>query len=72
VGKKGGVRNPQDRASAVWQVIQAAQALGWQYQGLVKSPITGPAGNVEYLLWLQAGEPCLSLTLTDIQNIVVN
>ena len=72
VGKKGVVRNPQDRASAVWQVIQAAQALGWQYQGLVKSPITGPAGNVEYLLWLQAGEPCLSLTLTDIQNIVVN
>ncbi|MEM9509023.1 MAG: TlyA family rRNA (cytidine-2'-O)-methyltransferase, partial [Cyanobacteria bacterium P01_E01_bin.35] len=31
-----------------------AQALGWQYHGLTTSPITGPAGNVEYLLWLSA------------------
>jgi 23S rRNA (cytidine1920-2'-O)/16S rRNA (cytidine1409-2'-O)-methyltransferase len=52
VGKKGVVRNLDDRAIAILQVWQAAQTLGWQYCGLTTSPITGPAGNVEYLLWL--------------------
>ena len=60
VGKKGVVRNPSDRAQAIHQVLQAAQALGWQYKGLTASPITGPAGNVEYLLWLSTqGETAL-------------
>ncbi len=66
VGKKGVVRNLEDRASAILQVWQAAQVLGWQYQGLTTSPITGPAGNVEYLLWLSAAEsvsPTLDLTI---------
>jgi 23S rRNA (cytidine1920-2'-O)/16S rRNA (cytidine1409-2'-O)-methyltransferase len=52
VGKKGVVRDPQDQADAIAQVLQAAQQLGWQYRGLTWSPITGPAGNIEYLLWL--------------------
>jgi len=26
--------------------------MGWRPRGLVRSPITGPAGNVEFLLWL--------------------
>jgi 23S rRNA (cytidine1920-2'-O)/16S rRNA (cytidine1409-2'-O)-methyltransferase len=49
------------------QVWQAAQTLGWQYRGLTVSPITGPAGNVEYLLWLSTAEseqPPLNLTKT--------
>ena len=52
VGKKGVVRNPKDRAEAIFQVWQAASEIGWNYQGLTVSPIKGPAGNVEYLLWL--------------------
>lgn len=52
VGKKGVVRDPYDQADAIFQVLQAAQALGWKYKGLTWSPITGPAGNIEYLLWL--------------------
>jgi 23S rRNA (cytidine1920-2'-O)/16S rRNA (cytidine1409-2'-O)-methyltransferase len=52
VGKKGVVRDPQDQAEAIFQVLQGAQALGWKYKGLTWSPITGPAGNIEYLLWL--------------------
>jgi len=52
VGKKGVVRDPKDHADAIAQVLQAAQQLGWQYRGLTWSPITGPAGNIEYLLWL--------------------
>jgi 23S rRNA (cytidine1920-2'-O)/16S rRNA (cytidine1409-2'-O)-methyltransferase len=52
VGKKGVVRDPNDQADAIFQVLQAAQELKWKYKGLTWSPITGPAGNIEYLLWL--------------------
>ncbi|WP_414564597.1 MULTISPECIES: TlyA family RNA methyltransferase [unclassified Anabaena] len=53
VGKKGVVRDPHDQADAIFQVLQVAHELGWQYNGLTWSPITGPAGNIEYLLWLR-------------------
>lgn len=53
VGKHGVVREPRDHAIAIQQVLQAAEALGWQYQGLTWSPLQGPAGNIEYLLWLK-------------------
>lgn len=52
VGKKGVVRDPNDHADAIFHVLQAAQQLGWAYKGLTWSPLTGPAGNIEYLLWL--------------------
>lgn len=52
VGKKGVVRDPADHTDAIFQVLQAALELGWSYGGLTWSPISGPAGNIEYLLWL--------------------
>ncbi|GAB4380220.1 MAG: TlyA family rRNA (cytidine-2'-O)-methyltransferase [Elainellaceae cyanobacterium] len=52
VGKKGVVRDPQDQAMAIVQVLEVAQTLGWGYGGLTWSPLLGPAGNIEYLLWL--------------------
>ncbi|MEM6253513.1 MAG: TlyA family RNA methyltransferase [Cyanobacteria bacterium P01_D01_bin.156] len=62
IGKKGVVRDPKDHAEAIWQVYEAAQQLGWQAKGLTWSPIRGPAGNTEYLLWLSVdgGEMSLS------------
>ena len=62
VGKKGVVRNPEDRAGAIMQVWKAAEALGWNYLGLTRSPLTGPAGNVEYLLWLSTNSSTETLT----------
>ena len=56
VGKNGVVRDARAQAGAIDRVCHAAQAQGWQIQGLTASPITGPAGNVEYLLWLRAIE----------------
>ena len=72
VGKKGVVRNLDDRASAILQVWQAAEKLGWQYRGLTTSPITGPAGNVEYLLWLSMVKfsESSSLDLARIKQII--
>lgn len=58
VGKKGVVRDAQDQAHAIFQVGCAALSFGWQYRGLTWSPIQGPAGNIEYLLWLHTeGQP---------------
>jgi 23S rRNA (cytidine1920-2'-O)/16S rRNA (cytidine1409-2'-O)-methyltransferase len=53
VGKKGVVRDTKDQAGAIAQVWQSAQQIGWGYSGLTWSPLLGPAGNIEYLLWLQ-------------------
>lgn len=52
VGKHGVVRSPHDQAEAIWQVVVAARAQGWCDRGLTASPAVGPAGNIEYLLWL--------------------
>ncbi|AFZ45651.1 hemolysin A [Halothece sp. PCC 7418] len=52
VGEKGVVRNPKDHQWGIMEVMTAAQHIGWHPQGLTWSPIRGPAGNIEYLLWL--------------------
>ncbi len=52
VGKGGVVRDSAAHADAILGVIEAGEGLGWKPAGLIASPITGPAGNHEYLLWL--------------------
>jgi len=72
VGKKGVVRNPDDQADAIFQVLQTATELGWYYKNLTWSPITGPAGNIEYLLWLECQDKTISLDLPTIKQITSN
>jgi 23S rRNA (cytidine1920-2'-O)/16S rRNA (cytidine1409-2'-O)-methyltransferase len=69
VGKKGVVRDYQDQAAAIFQVLQSAEALGWSYRGLTWSPLTGPAGNVEYLLWLSVDSDQSSPSLAAIEQL---
>ncbi|MEH2346860.1 MAG: TlyA family RNA methyltransferase [Nostoc sp.] len=69
VGKKGVVRDPNDQADAIFQVLQTAHELGWKYKGLTWSPITGPAGNIEYLLWLRMESETPSPDLEAIKQI---
>jgi len=59
VGAGGVVRDPAVRADAVRSVARAASTLGLGVLGVVASPLPGPAGNVEYFLWLRAGAPPL-------------
>jgi 23S rRNA (cytidine1920-2'-O)/16S rRNA (cytidine1409-2'-O)-methyltransferase len=53
VGKGGVVRDPQLHRSAITKVLTEATAIGLMPSGLIRSPITGPAGNVEFLAWLR-------------------
>jgi 23S rRNA (cytidine1920-2'-O)/16S rRNA (cytidine1409-2'-O)-methyltransferase len=52
VGAGGVVRDPQLRAGAIRGVADRASEVGFGVRGVVASPLPGPAGNVEYLLWL--------------------
>jgi len=52
VGKGGVVRDGAAHVDAILGVIASAAALNWHPAGVIASPITGPAGNHEYLLWL--------------------
>jgi 23S rRNA (cytidine1920-2'-O)/16S rRNA (cytidine1409-2'-O)-methyltransferase len=61
VGKKGVVRDPGDQAEAIATVLECAIQLGWGYRGLTWSPLPGPAGNIEYLLWLVEMAQSISL-----------
>ncbi len=72
VGKKGVVRNPNDQADAIFQVLQTATELGWYYKDLTWSPITGPAGNIEYLLWLGCQDETIPLDLSAVKQITSN
>jgi 23S rRNA (cytidine1920-2'-O)/16S rRNA (cytidine1409-2'-O)-methyltransferase len=55
------VREATDRSAAVEKVADAAAELGLGVRGVTASPLPGPAGNVEYFLWLRRGAPPLDL-----------
>jgi 23S rRNA (cytidine1920-2'-O)/16S rRNA (cytidine1409-2'-O)-methyltransferase len=57
LGAGGVVREPAHREAAVLDVAAAAYAVGLGTRGVVASPLPGPAGNVEYFLWLRPGAP---------------
>lgn len=61
VGKKGVVRERETHLEVIEQVIRYADSLGFLMLGLDYSPIRGPEGNIEYLLYMEnrkkAAEP---------------
>ena len=57
VASGGVVRDPALRAEAVLAVAAAAADLGFGTAGAVRSPLPGPAGNVEFFLWLRRDAP---------------
>ena len=52
VGKGGVVRDHSLHLEAIEGVVNEARKYGWYPKGMVASPLKGPAGNQEYLLWL--------------------
>ena len=53
VGKGGVVRDPAVHAAVQQQISSFAATIGLETLGLTRSPITGPAGNVEFLIALR-------------------
>jgi 23S rRNA (cytidine1920-2'-O)/16S rRNA (cytidine1409-2'-O)-methyltransferase len=50
VGKGGVIRDPAVHARVCDAAVAWIAGLGWQVEGVVPSPITGPEGNIEFLL----------------------
>lgn len=57
LGKGGILRDPARRAAAVERVIDALAAAGLAGQAIMRSPIEGGNGNVEFLLLCRKGAP---------------
>lgn len=51
VGKGGVVRDATVHARVCAEVQDWLESIGWPVKGLTESPITGPKGNVEFLVW---------------------
>jgi 23S rRNA (cytidine1920-2'-O)/16S rRNA (cytidine1409-2'-O)-methyltransferase len=48
----GVIRDPKLHGQVLLDVLAFAQAQGMGVRGLIKSPLLGPKGNVEFLAWL--------------------
>lgn len=62
VGKKGVVRDPAVHGEVIHKVIDFADSIGFSVLHLEYSPIKGPEGNIEYLVYIQKdGMRCQAL-----------
>jgi 23S rRNA (cytidine1920-2'-O)/16S rRNA (cytidine1409-2'-O)-methyltransferase len=61
VGSGGVVRRQETRVRVVDQVCDCLGRAGLGARGIIRSPIEGRDGNVEYLLWLRKGGDRLPL-----------
>ena len=52
VGKKGVVRDRNVHIEVVHRIVDYADMIGFSLRGLTYSPIKGPEGNIEYLMWI--------------------
>ncbi len=57
VGKKGVVRDSKVHEEVIWKVCEYAKSLGLYPVSLDFSPIKGPEGNIEYLVFLMREKP---------------
>ncbi len=49
---KGVIRDPEVHKAVLTDVLTFAQGQGFAVRGLVRSPLLGPKGNVEFLAWM--------------------
>lgn len=70
VGKKGVVRDKAVHVKVVDKIINYAKEIGFTVLDLDFSPVKGPEGNIEYLLFLEKGgaEPLKDIVIEDIVN----
>ena len=74
VSKGGVVRKPQYHIEAIESVIEAAKQYEWKIKDLIASPLVGPAGNHEYLIWMCKKEKksIVNVSKKYIENLVKN
>jgi 23S rRNA (cytidine1920-2'-O)/16S rRNA (cytidine1409-2'-O)-methyltransferase len=53
----GVIRDPEIHKQVLLDVLSFAQSEGFSIRGLIKSPLLGPKGNAEFLVWLNQLSP---------------
>lgn len=71
VGKKGVVRDPAVHEEVIRTTVDFVLHNGFSVLGLTFSPVKGPEGNIEYLLYLRKSEEPAG-TMPDIHELVEN
>ena len=70
VGKKGVVRDKKVHIEVIENVIAFTSEAGFQVKGLDFSPVKGPEGNIEYLMYIQKNMEKGTITDDMIRSIV--
>ncbi len=70
VGKKGVVRDKAVHGEVIEKIVSFSLGNGYTVKGLTFSPVKGPEGNIEYLIYLEKAETPELLTDTDISKLV--
>lgn len=65
VGKGGVVKDPEVHRQVLHKVAKVAQDLGLRILGLISSPLLGPAGNVEFFIYLARDEGAAAIDLEE-------
>ncbi len=56
VGKKGVVREKSTHIEVIENVLEFTKEIGFSIQGLDFSPVRGPEGNIEYLMYIKKSD----------------
>jgi 23S rRNA (cytidine1920-2'-O)/16S rRNA (cytidine1409-2'-O)-methyltransferase len=71
VNKGGVVRDPQIHLNVIRTLIQFIREMEMSVLGITHSPIRGPAGNIEYLLWInEDGHRAQPFALNLVEHVV--
>lgn len=63
---KGVIRNLAVHRQILNEVLEFSNSLGLQPRGLTRSPLVGPKGNAEFLVWLAPGREAPLPSITDL------
>ena len=70
VGKKGVVRDPSVHEEVIANILEFCLQNGFDVLGLDYSPVKGPEGNIEYLVFLQKSDEPQSFLTVKPQEVV--
>ncbi len=59
---EGVIRDPGIHRQVLLDVLTHARSEGWGVRGLIRSPLPGPKGNVEFLVWLDGNGSALDIS----------
>lgn len=72
IGKNGVIRDKKVHESILFEVMTAIENQGFLIKGLDFSPIQGPKGNIEFLVFVENTEPEIEENWTELIHSVVN